>query len=80
MNTDTGEIRYLKDGEEPKPNEVEIRKPNPNCTLCHGKGTYLTDISKDLNFGNRAERRRVRKNGMRYKYLPCPRCAEIKKL
>lgn len=79
MNTDTGTIRQLQPGEKPGGNEVEIKRPNPLCPRCHGKGTYLTDITKDPNCGSRAQRRLLKKRGGGLKYLPCPECAEIKK-
>ena len=79
MDTKDGTVRYLQEGEKPKKNEVEIRKPNPLCLRCHGKGSYLTDVTRDPNAGNRAMRRNLRKRGIGLKYLPCPDCAEIKK-
>ena len=75
MNTDTGHIRALQEGEALKKNEIEVRKPNPLCPRCHGKGSYLADLAHDPNAGNRATRRRLKKARMGMKYLPCPECA-----
>lgn len=61
-----------------KPPWVEIKEPNPNCPTCHGKGTIEIDLTKDLNYGNRSERRKIPK-GYTHKWIPCPACAEIKK-
>lgn len=73
MNTDTGEIRFLLEGENPKPNEVLVNQPSPDCPTCGGKGSVLFDTFKDMGL-NRAERRRRKKDSQRYKYIPCPRC------
>lgn len=78
MNEDTGVVRQLKEGEKLKSNEIEVRKPNPLCPVCHGRGSYLADVTKDPNAGNRAVRRMLKKRHTGLKYLPCPRCAEIK--
>lgn len=77
MNTETGVIRQLQEGEKVGKNEVEIKRPNPNCPRCHGAGTYLTDVTTDPINGNRAQRRRLKKEGIGKKYMPCPECAEI---
>ena len=70
MDCGTGEIRNLLEGLKPKPNEVEVNTPNPDCLRCQGRGS----IPKEE--GNRAERRRAEKAGLPVwaKYMPCPEC------
>lgn len=85
MNSDTGEIKPLgllkKKGlidtltGVPKPPWVPCGDPDPKCKRCGGKGSVLVDLTKDLNYGNRAERRRLPR-GQQAKYVPCPDCAE----
>jgi hypothetical protein len=79
LNTETGAIRQLREGETLRQNEIEVHKPNPLCPRCHGKGTYLTDVTKDPINGNRAQRRLLKKEGIGMKYMPCPDCTEIRK-
>ena len=74
MNTDTGEIKYFKADENLKPPWIPCGQPNPDCKACGGKGTVLVDLTKDLNYGNRAFRRKIPK-GQTHKYLPCPECS-----
>lgn len=70
MNTDTGELRALGLLEKPKPNEVEVNKPNPDCERCKGRGSI------PIAEGSRPERRRAQKAGLPIwsKFLPCPEC------
>lgn len=70
MNPDTGELRTLMIGEKPKPNEVLVNTPNPDCARCKGSGSI------PLIEGTRPERRRAAKDGLPIwaKYLPCPEC------
>jgi len=70
MNTDTGELRFLFEGEKPKANEVLVNIPKPDCPRCHGKGSI------PIEEGNRPERRRAQKKGLPIwaKYMPCPMC------
>lgn len=74
MNSDTGEIKNFKPFEQLKPPWIPCGQPNPDCKTCGGKGSVLVDLTKDLNFGNRADRRKIPK-GYTRKYLPCPDCA-----
>lgn len=81
MDTETGTIGEILTGEKQlTKQEVEIRKPDPFCPVCHGKGSYLADVTRDPNYGNRAQRRAAKKRKEHLKYLPCPACAQIKKL
>ena len=73
MNVDDGSLRQLLEGENPKPNEVEVNIPHPDCPRCKGKGSILFDIFKDMGL-NRAERRHRKNDSQRYKYIPCPEC------
>lgn len=57
MNKDTGEIRRLTLGENPKPNEILVNEPNPSCRRCKGRGAILD--------GNRKQRREVIPSGSR---------------
>jgi len=70
MNSETGIVRELMENEKPKPNEVLVNKPNPNCPRCKGKGSI------PIGEGNRAERRRATKAGLPVwaKFMPCPEC------
>ena len=70
MNTDTGKIRYLKDNEQPKPNEIPVNEPRSDCTRCKGNGSI------PIGESNRAERRRAQKKGLPVtaEYMPCPDC------
>jgi hypothetical protein len=86
MNQDTGEIKRFtieelkKDALSPvqfRPPWIEINEPNPKCETCKGKGTIEVDLTKDLNYGNRADRRKIPK-GYTHKWIPCPDCAEIR--
>jgi transcription elongation factor Elf1 len=44
-----------------------------NCPRCGGTGTVLVDISQ--SYGNRAERRRAKRDKLPMKkYLECPEC------
>jgi hypothetical protein len=73
MNEDTGIIRQLKENEKLEKNEV--KEPNPLCPECHGTGSHLIDLTKDVNYANRATRRHLPK-GQRSKYVPCS-CTRI---
>lgn len=70
MNPATGELRALDLFEKPKPNEVEVNTPNPDCGRCNGRGSI------PIAEGTRPERRRATKNGLPIwaKFLPCPEC------
>jgi len=70
MNTDTGKIRFLEENEKPKPNEVLVNVPNPDCSRCFGKGSI------PIGEGTRPERRRAERDGLPIwaKFMPCPEC------
>ena len=70
MNVDDGSLRRLLEGEKPRPNEVEVSIPIPDCKRCGGKGSIR------IAEGNRAERRRAHKAGLPIlsKFMPCPEC------
>jgi len=70
MNVDDGSLRLLLEDEKPKPNEVLVNTPNPDCQRCKGKGSI------PLAEGNRPERRRAQKAGLPIwsKFMPCPEC------
>ena len=70
MRPDTGEVRHLLEDEKPKPNEVEVNMPRPDCPRCNGKGSI------PIGEGIRAERRRAEKKGLPIwaKFMPCPEC------
>jgi len=70
VDTDTGKLRPLGLTEKPKPNEVMVNVPRPDCARCKGKGSI------PLSEGNRPERRRAMKAGLPVwaKFMPCPEC------
>ena len=70
MNVDDGSLRLLLVDEKPKPNEVIVNQPNPDCKRCKGKGSI------PLAEGTRPERRRAAKAGLPIwsKFMPCPKC------
>lgn len=70
MNVNDGEVRMLVENEEPKPDEVKVNKPRPDCIRCKGRGSIPIDA------GTRPERRRAYKAGLPIwaKFLPCPEC------
>lgn len=70
MNPETGELRALGLFEKPKPDEVLVNRPNPDCERCKGRGSI------PLAEGTRPERRRAEKAGLPIwsKFLPCPEC------
>ena len=69
MDTKTGRLRELSEGESPKPGEVLVNKPRPDCPRCKGAGSIPREET------NRAERRRAEKAGVPAgAYLPCPEC------
>lgn len=70
MNVDDGSLRLLLEEEKPKPNEVMVNVPHPDCTKCKGKGSI------PLSEGTRPERRRAMKAGLPIwsKFMPCPEC------
>jgi hypothetical protein len=72
MNTETGIVRHLNEGEKPKQQEILVNTPNPDCPRCHGKGSI------PFKDGLRAERRRAIKRGLppTAKFMPCPECNE----
>jgi len=72
MNIDDGSIRMLKENEKPKPNEIEVNPPKPDCPRCKGRGSI------PISEGNRAERRRAQKQGLPLwaKFMGCPECNE----
>ena len=69
MDTKTGRVRSLAEGEKPKPSEVMVNKPAPDCPRCHGTGSIPREQT------TRPERRRAEKAGVPAGlYLPCPEC------
>ena len=70
MNIDTGDLRWLLEGEEPKTIEVMANIPKTDCARCKGKGSIT------LLEGNRQERRRAQKAGLPIsaRFMPCPEC------
>ena len=67
MNTDTKEVRYLKEGEKPKENEGEIISPSPFPPRQEGELGFLRVKMQDGSIKefrmSRAERRRfIRQN------------------
>jgi hypothetical protein len=73
MDADTGRIRVIRENEKPRPREVIVNKPDPNCGRCHGDGSIPVEKA------NRPERRRWYKKGLPLdaKYIPCPTCNPI---
>ena len=68
MNIDTKEVRYLREGEKPKANEGEIKKPDPFPGNLSGLGCLRVKMMdgriKEFHM-NRAERRRfIKQNGL----------------
>jgi hypothetical protein len=72
MDTKTGKVRALQENEQPRPGEVEVKTPRPDCPRCGGEGSVPVDLA------NRAERRRAYNSGVPQdaKYIPCPLCNE----
>jgi len=70
MDTQTGKVRMLGEGEPPKPTEVIINTPDPNCPRCKGAGSVPREET------TRAERRRAERKGVppAADYFPCPGC------
>ncbi len=64
MNTNTGEVKLVKDSEKLKAPWIQIKPPNPKCRRCKGKGSILD--------GNRKQRRH---NLIPMHYIPCPECS-----
>ena len=69
MDTKTGKVRFLEDGGKPKPGEILVNKPRPDCPRCKGEGSIPREEA------TRPERRRAAKAGVPTgAYLPCPEC------
>lgn len=73
MDTKTGEIRRLEEGEKPRPGEIEVNMPAMNCPRCGGAGSVPRLKT------TRAYRRRAEKKGVPpgSNYYPCPECSGI---
>jgi len=70
MDTKTGRLRILAEGEKPKVSEVMVNTPKPNCTRCKGNDSLPREKT------TRAERRRLERKGVSpmSDYYPCPEC------
>ena len=69
MDTKTGKVRFLDEGEKPKLGEILVNKPKPDCLRCRGEGSI------PVGEATRPERRRAAKAGvLAGAYLPCPEC------
>ena len=81
MNEVTGSIRELAPGETVKKDEIEIKRPDPHCKVCNGKGSVPVNENNQYysveQFPNRAARRKAK--GRHIRWMPCPQCSLIRK-